>query len=233
MVGTINKLKQTYKCKYCEREFARESTLDVHVCEQKKRFQHKNDSGNRIGFQNYLKFYEVTQGSAKTKTFDDFATSAYYKAFVKYGNYCVNSKVINITRYTEWLLKNNKKIDHWHHDNLYEEFLHEYLFRENSSDALTRALQNSIEWAKQTGNPSEHFLRFGNPNQICHLIQSGQISGWVVFNSSSGHEFLESLNSEQLAIIFDYINPDHWQKIFGDYPGDAEYVKEMCRQAGW
>ena len=98
MVGTINKLKQTYKCKYCEREFARESTLDVHVCEQKKRFQHKNDSGNRIGFQNYLKFYEVTQGSAKTKTFDDFATSAYYKAFVKYGNYCVNSKVINITR---------------------------------------------------------------------------------------------------------------------------------------
>ena len=75
MVGTINKLKQTYKCKYCEREFARESTLDVHVCEQKKRFQHKNDSGNRIGFQNYLKFYEVTQGSAKTKTFDDFADS--------------------------------------------------------------------------------------------------------------------------------------------------------------
>ncbi len=41
MAGTINKLKQTYKCKYCEREFARESTLDVHVCEQKKRFQHK------------------------------------------------------------------------------------------------------------------------------------------------------------------------------------------------
>ena len=91
----------------------------------------------------------ITQGSAKTKTFDDFATSAYYKAFVKYGNYCVNSKVINITRYTEWLLKNNKKIDHWHHDNLYEEFLHEYLFRENSSDALKIVLSGQSKQETQ------------------------------------------------------------------------------------
>ena len=89
-----------FKCKYCQREFSRETTLSVHVCEQKIRFQHKDDPANRMGFQNFLKFYETTQGSSKLKTYDDFATSPYYKAFVKYGNYCVSSKVINPARYT-------------------------------------------------------------------------------------------------------------------------------------
>ena len=84
MAGTISELKQTFKCKYCEREFARETTLAVHICEQKKRYQDKDDPASRMAFQSYLKFYEITQGSAKSKTFEDFATSAYYKAFIKF-----------------------------------------------------------------------------------------------------------------------------------------------------
>ena len=68
--------KPTYKCKYCSRSFARETTLAVHVCEQKKRFQHKDSPTSRMAFQSYIKFYEIAQGSAKQKTFDDFATSA-------------------------------------------------------------------------------------------------------------------------------------------------------------
>ncbi len=222
-----------FKCKYCQREFSRETTLSVHVCEQKIRFQHKDDPANRMGFQNFLKFYETTQGSSKLKTYDDFATSPYYKAFVKYGNYCVSSKVINPARYTEWLLKNNKRIDYWASDKLYEEFLQTYIFKENSSDAMARSLEASIVWSEETNNPSQHFLRYGNTNKICHLITSGKITGWVIFNSESGHEFLNNLNPEQLAIIFDYISPDKWQKIFKDYSGDTEYVKEMLKQAGW
>ena len=65
MAGTTNGSKQTYKCKFCEREFARETTLSVHVCEQKKRFQDKDSPASRIGFNNFIRFYEMTQGSAK------------------------------------------------------------------------------------------------------------------------------------------------------------------------
>ena len=117
--------KPTYKCKYCSRSFARETTLAVHVCEQKKRFQHKDSPSSRMAFQSYIKFYEIAQGSAKQKTFDDFATSAYYKAFVKFANYCANARVINTVRFTEWLLKHNKRIDYWGSDKLYDEFLKE------------------------------------------------------------------------------------------------------------
>ena len=81
---------ESYTCKYCEREFKRESSLAVHICEQKKRYQEKDERGVQIGYQAYIKFFEYTQGSAKLKTFDDFAASPYYRAFVKFGRYCVS-----------------------------------------------------------------------------------------------------------------------------------------------
>ena len=233
MAGTISELKQTFKCKYCEREFARETTLAVHICEQKKRYQDKDDPASRMAFQSYLKFYEITQGSAKSKTFEDFATSAYYKAFIKFGNYCTNAKTINPVRFTEWLLKHNKRIDYWGSDKIYDEFLKEYIFRENATDALTRALETSMDWAEETGSPSEHFLQYGNTNKLCHLITTGRITGWIIFNCPTGHELLENLNPEQIAIVYEFINPDRWSKILKDYPGDTEYVKEMLKQAGW
>ena len=233
MAGTTSELKQTYKCKYCERSFARESTLAVHVCEQKKRFQDKDTPASRIGFTNFLRFYEMTQGSAKQKTFDDFATSAYYKAFIKFGNYCVNARVVNAERFADWLLKGNKRIDYWGTDKLYNEFLKEWVYKEPATDALTRALETGVAWAYDTNNPTEHFLRYGNSNKICHLITAGRITGWTIFNCDSGHEFLENLTQEQLAIVYDFIDPERWHKKLKDYPGDTEYLREMLKQAGW
>jgi hypothetical protein len=180
-----------------------------------------------------LNFYEVTQGSAKNKTFDDFATSAYYRAFVKFGNYCVNARVVNSTRFAEWLLKHNKRIDYWGSDKMYEEFLKEYIYRENATDALTRALETSMDWSEATENPTEHFLRYGNSNKICHYVTTGRVTGWTIFNCDSGHEWLENLTEEQLAIVWDFLDPDRWSRILKDYPGDTEYMKEMLRKAGW
>ena len=233
MDGKTSELKQTYKCKYCERSFARETTLAVHVCEQKKRYQNKDAPQTRMAFHSYLRFYEITQGSAKAKSFEDFATSAYYKAFIKFGNYCTNARVVNPVRFSEWLLKHNKKIDYWGSDKMYDEFLKEYIFKESGTDALTRALEASVAWAYESNNPTEHFLRFGNTNKLCQLIANGRLTGWIIFNCSSGHEFLESLNPDQLAIVYEYVEPDKWAKKIKDYPGDTAYVKEMLKQAGW
>ena len=51
----------------------KESSLAVHSCEPRRRRMEKDEAGVRLGFNAYLKFYELTQGSARLKTFDDFA----------------------------------------------------------------------------------------------------------------------------------------------------------------
>ena len=108
-LGTFSKTDMKYTCQFCKKDFVKETSLAVHSCEPRKRRQEKEEAGVRLGFHAYIKFYEMTQGSAKLKTYDDFCDSPYYKAFVKFGRYCVSIKAINPARFTEYVLKQNKK----------------------------------------------------------------------------------------------------------------------------
>jgi hypothetical protein len=226
---------QKYTCRYCNKGFARESTLTVHQCELKRRWQQEKESWVQLGLKSYLRFYELSQGSAKTKSYEDFVKSPYYSAFVKFGAYCQQIRCINFSNYLDWLLKNNKKIDNWTSDKMYSEWLPEYIRREAPQDALERALKEMTKYAEEhpeLKNGFTDYFRYGNSNRICYHISTGRISPWVVFNCSSGVDFLDNLTSEQISIILPQIDPDHWQKKFKDYMSDAEWVKDILNKAG-
>jgi len=220
-------------CKYCEKSFKKESTLAVHLCEPKRRYQQQNEKGVQIGLNAYLRFYEMTQGSAKFKTYDDFAKSPYYNAFVKFGRQCVNINAINVERYIDWLLKNNKKLDHWAKDSMYDEYLQQYLRTEALTDALQRAINYSISWGEEKGCEPHDLLRYGNSNTVTYAISTGRISPWIIYNCESGQQFLNNMNTEQIQIVWPWIDSDFWQKKFRDYPADQAYAEEILRQAGW
>jgi len=223
----------TFTCEYCKKTFARETSIAVHMCEPKRRRLNKDEPGVRLGFQAYIKFYETMQGSARNKTHDDFCESAYYRAFVKFGHYCVNTRVVAPDRFMSWLLKEQKKIDHWCSDRVYTEYLMQYLLVEAVNDALARAIEHSMRWSEETNNPSHDWLRYGNTHALCYAVTAGRISPWVIYNSESGQKFLSELSAQQVAIVWPYIDSDAWQKKFHDYPADQEYAKEILKQAGW
>ena len=222
-------------CKYCQKEFRKESTLVAHLCESKRRWQQEKDVGVQLGMRAYLRFYELSQGSAKLKSYGDFVNSSYYIAFVKFGRYMVDIRAVNAAKFTDWLLKNNKKLDHWCKETLYLEWLADYIKREPVQDALERALKEMQEYAdtSQTlaGDFSHYFLH-GNGNRICHHISSGRVSPWIVYNSPSGVAFLDTLNQEQLQIVLPWIDPDFWQQKFKDYAADTEWVKDILQKSG-
>jgi hypothetical protein len=226
-------LKQSYRCKYCDKDFRKESTLAAHLCEQKRRWQQETETGVQFGLRAYLQFYETTQGSAQLKSYTDFVASPYYNAFVKFGRHLVAIRCINSNSYTAWLLKNNKKLDHWCKDKFYEEWLYEYIKKEAVQDALERSLRTMEEYANgDSGLASfSHYFKFGNHNRICHHITTARVSPWVVYNCDSGIEFLERLGEEHLAIILPYIDPDHWNRKFKDYMADVEWCKHILKAA--
>lgn len=225
----------TYKCRYCEKEFRKESSLAVHLCEPKRRWQQEKETGVQLGLRAYLRFYEITQGSARMKSYEDFVTSPYYNAFVKWGRHMVGIRGINPPQFLEWLLKNNKKIDQWCKDEFYVTYLHEYLRREAVQDALERALNEMQAYAdehEELKGGFRDYFRYANANRICHHITTGRISPWIVYNCDSGHEFLESLGEEHLTMIMPWIDTDHWQRKLRDYTADSEWIKDILDKAG-
>ena len=235
MDGMTVELNNTYKCRYCEKSFRRESTLAAHLCEPKRRWQQEKETGVQLGLQAYLRFYEVTQGSAKLKSYADFVSSPYYNAFVKFGRYCQSIRCINFVNFLDWLLRNNKKIDYWCKDSMYEEWLPEYLKKEAVQDALERAITEMLNYAEdhpELKNGYADYFRYGNANRICHHIVTGRISPWIVYNCKSGVAFLDGITEEQVVILLPWIDPDYWQRKFSDYLGDTEWVKDTLEKAG-
>ena len=227
--------EKRFTCRYCEKSFAKESTLAVHLCEPKRRWQQEKETGVQLGLKAYLRFYEITQGSSKMKSYADFVASPYYNAFVKFGRYGQSIRCINFTSFLDWLLKNNKKIDHWCKDSLYVEWMADYLRREATQDALERALKEMQDYADNHPELKKGFteyFKYGNSNRICHHISTGRISPWIVFNCDSGHSFLDSLTEEQVQIILPWIDPEFWQRKFKDYVADTEWVKDILAKAG-
>jgi hypothetical protein len=224
----------SFECQYCNRKYAKESTLTNHSCEPKRRYQQENEIGVQWALQAYKIFYETTQ-SGRQRDYQDFVNSSYYTAFVKYGRYCHSIHCINLAAYTRWLLRNNRKLDRWTSDQFYTEWLLEYLRKENVRDAMTRSIETMSKYAQQhpeLRNGYRDYFRLVNENRICYHISTGRISAWVVYHCDSGVDFLNRLNTDQVATVIDFIDPAYWQKCFRDLAEDTEFARHILEAAG-
>lgn len=224
-----------YVCAFCQKEFRKESSMEVHMCEPKRRWRERDERGVQLGLMAYLKFYEYQQGSARLKTFEDFAASNYYRAFVKFGRYCVNTRVINPLLFMEWLLKNNRRIDYWCRDSDYGEWLNEYIRVESVQDALERGMREIQDYADGNSGLASfsHYFRYGNSNRICYHISTGRVSPWIIYNCDSGRDWLGDLNQDGLAIVLPFVDPDFWNRKFESFPADVEWCRHILKEAGF
>ena len=219
-------------CKYCGQGFVRESTLAVHQCEPKRRDLQRGEKGVIIGFQTWLRFYELTQGSAKLKSYDDFCNNNFYNAFVKFGRHCVAISAINVKQFMDYVLKNQIKIDNWCKDKVYEEYLYTLLRQESSTDALERSIITMQEWAEETGTEFNDYFNKVSANRFVQHILNGRISCWAIYCCDNGIDKVDSLSEEQFNLLSNWIDPQFWTKKLKDYAADTEMTRHILAQAG-
>ncbi len=221
-----------YKCEYCGKLFAKEKTLVVHVCEQKRRYLSRNEKHVQSGLLTFQKFYDFAQKGKTQKTFDDFVTSPYYTAFVKFGSFLVNTAPIYPERFIDYVVKSGIKLDHWCKDELYDKYISELIKIEPADGAIQRTIQTMMDWSDKNSAEWNHYFAYVNLNRATHDIKEGLISPWMLLNSKSGKDLLRRMNDEQLSIVGPVIDPAFWSKRFKSLPADVELVRDVIKEAG-
>jgi hypothetical protein len=224
--------EQPYNCVHCGKSFMKEKTLYAHMCENKRRAMQKDEKRVQAGYMAFNKFFKMTQGAKKEKTYDEFCKSPYYNAFVRFGSFVNNVMPIYPERFMDYVIKSGVKLDHWCRDELYETYLFEMIKTEPTESAVQRTLQTMMEWGDVSQAQFNHYFNYVNLNRAVHDIRNGKVSPWVILNCRSGKDLLNKLNDDQLDMIAPAFDLPFWLKKFKAVPADVALVKEICNEAG-
>ena len=219
-----------FKCEYCGAGFAREKTLNVHLCEKKRRHLQRNERRVYYGFYAFNRFYRLSVGTKQDKTYEEFCNSTSYNAFVKFGSYISNVKPLYPEKYIDYVVTSGIKIDKWCDDSLYEKYALELIKKESVDTAIERTLKTMMDWAETNDSVWTHYFKYVSENRATWDIRDGKISPWVLLNSVTGKEMLGKLNDEQLKILYQVLDPAFWKYKFQKHKDDVEVVKELTRE---
>lgn len=220
-----------YVCEYCGSGYVREKTLAAHMCEKKRRWLQKDEKRVRHGFYAFQRFYALSAGSKKEKTYADFVGSPYYNAFVKFGSFISNVRPLYPDRYIDYVVTSGVKLDHWARDELYEKYALDFILKEDVTTALERSIQTMTEWAEDKSASWNHYFYHVSLNKAVWDIKDGKISPWLILNCKAGKEMLSKFNDEQLEMVYHVINPQHWAMRFNRLPNDVQLVKDVAKES--
>ena len=221
-----------YKCEYCGNGYMREKTLAAHMCEKKRRALQKDEKRVRLGMYAFQRFYKLSAGNKKEKTYEEFCKSPYYNAFVKFGSFVSNVRPLYPEKYIDYVVTSGVKLDHWCKDSMYEAYALDLILKEDVATALERSVKNMMEWSEDKSAPWNHYFHYVSTNRAVWDIKDGKVSPWLILNCSSGKDMLSKFNDEQLGMVYHVINPEHWALRFKRQPNDVQLVKDVAKESG-
>ena len=176
------------------------------MCEKKRRALQKDEKHVRYGHYAFQRFYKLSAGAKKDKTYEDFCNSQYYNAFVKFGSFLNNVKPLYPEKYIDWVVTSGVKLE--------------------------RSVQTMMDWASEN-EPLvwNHYFRYVSLNRAVWHIKDGKISPWLILNTNEGKTMLSKLSDEQLDLVYHVMNPEHWAMRFKRNPNDVQLVKEVAKES--
>jgi len=232
-VGQTRRLKisKEFTCRFCEKDFVKEKTLAVHMCEPKRRYMQKDERRVQSGFYVYNRFYKLTQNGKTEKTYEEFCKSPYYNAFVKFGSFMSNVNPLYPDKYIDWVIKSQIPLDKWCKEELYDKYVVDLIKSENVETASERSINTMCEWANKNEAQWNHYFLYANLNRITYDIRDGKVSPWIMLNSDNGMKALKNLSDDQLQTVGPMIDLVFWLDKFKANKTDTEFVKNIVKEA--
>jgi hypothetical protein len=223
--------QQPYICQYCSKGFMKENTLAVHVCEQKRRALAKTERHVVLGYDTYNKFYKISQNAKGDKTYEEFARSPYYNAFVKFGSFVSNVNPLYPDKFINYVVTSGVKLDHWCREELYDKYVIDLIKTEGVETALERSISHMMSWGEANDAQWNHYFLYVSLSRATYDIKDGKISPWLLLNSANGKAMLKKLGDDQLMAISAVMDVPFWINKFKKRPADTELVKQVVKES--
>ena len=208
-----------------------EKTLAVHVCEQKRRALARNEKHVVLGYETFNQFYKRSQNFNGNKTYDEFARSSYYNAFVKFGSFISNVNPLYPDKFIDYVVTSGVRLDHWCRDELYEKYVVALIRSEGVETALERSIIHMQNWAEDNNAQWNHYFNYVSLNRATFDIKDGKVSPWIILNCASGKDMLKKLSDEQLTGIGNIIDLPFWLNKFKKMPADVALVRQVSKES--
>jgi hypothetical protein len=222
----------TYKCKYCQKDFVKESTLIKHLCEPKRRVLAKDDKQNRIAYQSWLIFRRLTIANVKhNKTYEEFASNKYFVDFMKLAKHMIDLKLEDPEAFVKFIIMNSIPIRDWTKAVVYETYIKDRTKKEPVQRAIERSLLNMKSWAEKTGNSWQDYFKEVSTPEAVQDIRMGRISPWCTFATDQGSRLIDRLEPGQVEALVEYMEPKSWRVKVKRQQQDAEWVQQVFNQA--
>jgi hypothetical protein len=222
----------TYLCRYCKKEFSRESTLTSHLCEAKRRILDKDQVQNRIAFQSWLLFRKLTMPNAKKeKSYEDFVGNSLYKGFMKLAKYIIDLNLAKGEDFVRFLIMNSVPMRRWTSDAVFDHYVKEQTKKESVERAIERSVLNMKAWAERTKQDWQNYFQSVDTAQAVQDIRMGRISPWCTFATDQGSRLIDRFEPGQIQTLIDYMEPNSWRAKVLRQREDAEWVQTVFNQA--
>ena len=219
-------------CKWCDKSFRTERTLAAHMCPRKRRWADRDMTHVRLAYRTFQMFYEMNTNSSKPKSMEDFIRSQYYEGFTKFGRSCIRNEYMDPEKFAEWLIREGKKLQDWNKDQMYNDYLLEFVKKEPGMRALERTITYFATWAEENDTDFNQYFRTVSTPRAVHDIRSARVSPWVLHLSESGVELLGRMTNEQVVMVKPLIDTEFWVRVFMKSKEETDEVEAMCIQAG-
>jgi hypothetical protein len=222
----------TYKCRYCNKDFARENTLASHLCENKRRFLEKDNKQNRIAYQSWLTWRRLTIANVKhDKPYEEFIANRYYTGFMKLAKHMIDLNLDRSEDFVKFISLNSVPMHNWCTAVVYETYVKDRTRKETVERAVERSVLNMKSWAERTGNDFRDYFKVVSTPEAVQDIRMGRISPWCTFATDQGSRLIDRLEPNQIQTLVEYMEPQSWRAKVMRHKADAEWVQQVFNQA--
>ena len=181
----------------------------------------------QLGLKFFNDWYKLAMGQSKTKDYKTFMKSKYYGAFVRFGLYVLETRVLAPERYLEWLVGQQIPVDRWCKDSSYNKYLTEQNKKETAERALERYVIHAEKWSQVKGYHWTDYWQHAGQNRILFDIKMGKISPWIILGYEPARQVIEGYPDAVLNEIADTLDLGYWNRKLELNKPTVSWIQEI------